>query len=71
MDHSALITAVFTGNVLTACFVWGLVQFNKYERHADAPWMVFAAVGFPVVFCLLTFVSIEGLPPHFDALAVR
>lgn len=67
-----LVGQVFLGNVLTICFVWGMMQFKKHDYKA--PWLAYAGVVFPVFYFLTSWlptVPIEHLPPQFDALVTR
>lgn len=61
--------AVFLGNLMTASFVWGFLQFNKHDYQA--PWLAYAGCLMPIGFALLCVLATEGLPPQFDALALQ
>jgi len=61
--------SVLLANLLTLSFVWGCVQFHRYDYKA--PWIAYAAFLFPVFFLVAGFVATEGLPPQFDALALQ
>lgn len=62
-------SAVFLGNVLTLCVVWGASQFRAHDT--DAPWIAYAAFILPILFMAFSIVITEGLPPQFDALVLR
>lgn len=71
MELIDLAVAVFIGNTLTLSFYWGLKQFSHYKRDADAPWLVFAAVGFPLFFAIASLYLTAGPPPYLDAIAAQ
>lgn len=58
---------VFLGNVLTLSFLWGFVQFHRFDYKA--PWLAYTAVLMPLGFFLLSVISTEPMPPWLDALA--
>lgn len=61
--------AIFLGNVLVVCFVWGCVQFHRHDYKA--PWLAYAAFLFPIAFLFLSLAITGELPPQFDALALQ
>lgn len=66
--------AVLIGNMFTALFIWGMIQFSRYDYQA--PWPAYGAALAPILFAVICVVSWEikttgGLPPPFDALAPR
>lgn len=69
MDILDLAAAVFIGNCLTAAFVWAVIQFNKHDENA--PWFVYAAFIFPVLFALVSLYLTGLTPPHLDAIASK
>lgn len=67
MNSDAVIVGVFCGLVLYRGFMWGIGQFRDDD---ETPWIAYIAVLGPLLFCLAQFIT-EGLPPQFDALALR
>lgn len=61
--------AVFLGNVLTACFVWAVVQFNRHDYRA--PWLAYAAFLLPLGFALISVLLTEHQLALPAALALR
>lgn len=61
--------AVFLGNVLTVSFVWGCFQFHKHDYRAS--WLAYAAFAYPLIVLAAALIITEGLPPQFDAIALR
>lgn len=64
-----LASSVMMGNLLSLAFVWGIIQFNRHDYRAS--WLAYAAVAMPVLYMMGSLVITEGLPPPFDALALR
>ncbi|QLB38232.1 hypothetical protein phiGT1_20 [Sulfitobacter phage phiGT1] len=71
MDILDFAIAVFIGNGLTASMFWGFQRMSGYKQEKDAPWLVYAAIGVPIMFLVLTLISSFGLPQTLDALASR
>ena len=69
MSFTEFALAVFLGNTVTLCFVWGAVQFHRHDYKA--PWTAYAAFAVPMLLVMLTIAVTEGLPPQFDALEPR
>ena len=61
--------AIFFGNALTLCFVWGMVQF--YRHDFKAPWVAYAAVMFPMLFLAASAYLTEGRLPPLYALGLQ
>ena len=61
--------SVLLANLLTLSFVWGCVQFHRHDYKA--PWIAYAAFLFPLIFLIGGMIVTEGLPPQFDAIALR
>lgn len=66
MDFSDFVGAVLAANMVTALFIWGVMNLNKHDT--DAPWVAYAAVIMPLIFVAASVILTEGLPPQFDAL---
>lgn len=66
MGMNDIIAALFTANVMTLWFAWGLFQLHKKDMRA--PWYAFVAVIAPMLFVAASVYLNEGLPPQFDAL---
>ncbi len=61
--------AIFFGNILSVCFVWGCFQFHKHDYRAS--WVAYAAFCFPLMAVLVTLIATGAAPPQFDALVPR
>lgn len=68
MSFVDLALAIFAGNAITACFLWGFSQFVKKDEAA--PWTAYVAFILPLACVALTIAIAEPLP-QFDALAAR
>lgn len=69
MDMVDFIAAILGGNILTAMFVYGAVNFTKKEKQGEWSWFDWGMIAFPIGFLVLALVSTEGLPPFLDAVA--
>lgn len=69
LGFHSLVSVFFLGNVMTLAFVWGCVQFHRHDYKA--PWVAYAAFVFPLLYAMAGIYLIEGLPPQFDAIALR
>lgn len=69
LGFHAIAGALFLANVLTLAFVWGCVQFHRHDYKA--PWLAYAAFLMPLLYLAGSVIVTEGLPPQFDALALR
>jgi hypothetical protein len=64
-----IVGAIFLGNVLTLCVVWGFNQFQKPER--EIPWLAYAAFLIPIFIALTGLISSGALQPQSAGLALR
>lgn len=69
MDLLQSAIAVMIGNILTLCFIWGMVQFHRHDYKA--PWLAYAAVTFPLFFALVAWITVQGPPEMLSAIALR
>lgn len=69
MGFHSVAAAVFLANVLAVAFVWGCFQFHKHDYKA--PWLAYAATLMPLAYMVIGLLLTEGLPPQFDAIALR
>lgn len=66
MGFNDTANAVLLGNVLAVIFLWSCFQFHRFDYKA--PLLAYAGFLIPCLFVLGSVISIEGLPPQFDAL---
>lgn len=62
-------SAVMLGNFGILIFGWACLQFHKHDYKA--PWTAYAAFLIPLFYVVASALTIEGLPPQFDALAIH
>jgi len=52
-------TAIFTGNALTLCFLWGVRKFGEAENMSDADWLAYAAFLMPLGLAAMSAISAQ------------
>ena len=69
MDFTNVASAVFLGNALTVIFLWGCVQFHRYDYKA--PWLAYSAFLMPILIFIASMITSGLVPPQFDALGLQ
>lgn len=59
MDFFDFVAAIFSGNALTLCFLWGVRKFGEAENMADADWLAYAAFLMPLGWAALSAISAQ------------
>lgn len=72
MTFIGTLTAVLGANMLTAMFVYGLLQVTKEERSGrEYSWFALGCCIFPLVMVLLGFFSVGHYPSWIGAIAAQ
>lgn len=71
MDLFDLTAAILAGNMLTAMFVYGAIQFTKREQRGEWSWAYWGMIAFPIGVVLLAMFATGQVPPFLDAIAAR
>jgi hypothetical protein len=72
MSVSDVATGVLAGNLLTAMFIYGAIQFTKAESRGEWSWFLWGCCVFPLGMLILGLAASSSKPPPFlDALSAQ
>ena len=68
MNFSGVVAAVFFGNMLTVCFLWGFMRVSRIKAESEIGLWVYVALLLPLIAFFASLIGAGVQPPFLAAI---